>query len=481
MAKSRPLTFLDLLLVLVVLGTAAGARTWYLLSYTPGSDASPNAVLQVQGRGTLAADGKTEWESLVASMKENGVVEGYRGQPLFAAGPEKTAHLAPGFALFRWCVEYQVAETIGMNPASVLRWTHLGLGSLTAALYFLIARRTFQSTLIGLLTGLAAALHPYWIINMAELEDGTLVTFLLAVTLWLGIRGGQQGGAVTSLLYGLFLAALALTRAGLLPFAFVGLLWFLWQCRYHAQGWLCAIVAFLGFSIGLSSWTVRNLQTFGEPMPIVSSAWLHTWIGNNPQATGGPFTPEMERTLSAQRLQALRSDLFKTSQTRRYGELRQEVWSELQHNPLSTLSRRAHALKYFFLGAEQPTHAGIMHSEDALASFKEESDRKNFQLFVEDARGCLAWTLFGMLLLAFLGWRWSFAWKSSALLAVAILWIPLPYLLTHAGNGHGLRLPMDGPLLCLAMYALVCLIPGVGYQYLKGEAQNRGSTTTIAA
>jgi hypothetical protein len=480
MAKPRPLSFLDLLLLLVVLGAAAGARVWYLLVYVPSTDAKATAVLQVQGRTEVAKD-QTETERLLASMKEGGVVEGYKGQPPLADQAELTAHVAPGFPIFRWLVEQQVADNIGMNPTTLLRWTHVGLGSLTATLYFLISRRVFHSTFVGLLAGLATALHPYWIINMAELEDGTLCTFLLAVTLWLGVRGGQQGGAFTSLLFGIFLSALALTRAGMLPFAFAGLLWFLWRCRYLGQGWLCAIVAFLGFSIGISSWTVRNFQTFGEPMPIVSTSWLHVWVGNNPQATGGPQTAEMEKTLKAERLDKLRKEEpFKSNQMKRYGELRTEALEEIQTKPLATLTRRLQALKFFLTGSDHPTPDGLMRYEDAHAALADKpEEQKKLLEFAADLMDCLAWTLLGMLVLAFLGWRWSFGWKASSLLAVAILWIPLPYLLGHAETGHGLRLPLDGPLLCLAAFAVVCLLPGIGMQFIKGEP--RGSVEAVSA
>ena len=54
------------------------------------------------------------------------------------------------------------------------------------------------------------------------------------------------------------------------------------------SGWLGALLAFLGFVIGLAPWTIRNWQVFHEPAPIVDSAYLHFWMGNNPAANGGP-------------------------------------------------------------------------------------------------------------------------------------------------------------------------------------------------
>src|SRR5262249_5281555 len=77
----------------------------------------------------------------------------------------------------------------------------------------------------------------------------------------------------------------------------------------------------------------------------------------------------------------------------------------------------------------------------------------------------------GMYLLAFLGWRWGYAWRKESMPAsLAVLWLPLPYVLGHAGLLHGPRLPLDGVLLTFAAFALVCLVPGVGGRLREGKA-----------
>jgi hypothetical protein len=76
-------------------------------------------------------------------------------------------------------------------------------------------------------------------------------------------------------------------------------------------------------------------------------------------------------------------------------------------------------------------------------------------------------TLLGMLLLAFLGWRWSYGWRRESMPAgLAMVWVPLPYLLSHAEALSGPRLPLDGLLLTYAAFALACLIPGAGLRLL---------------
>ena len=85
------------------------------------------------------------------------------------------------------------------------------------------------------------------------------------------------------------------------------------------------------------------------------------------------------------------------------------------------------------------------------------------------AQRLLGGSLFGMLALGALGWRWTFAWRKEAMpSSLAVFWIPLPYIIGHAEALSGPRLPLDGVLLTYAAFALVCLIPGVGHKLLAG-------------
>src|SRR5438874_941091 len=72
-------------------------------------------------------------------------------------------------------------------------------------------------------------------------------------------------------------------------------------------------------------------------------------------------------------------------------------------------------------------------------------------------------SLLGMLALGLLGWRWTYGWGSEAMpSSLALIWVPLPYVLTHAEALQGPRLPLDGILLCYAAFAIVYLIPPFG-------------------
>ncbi|MFN4260488.1 MAG: glycosyltransferase family 39 protein [Gemmataceae bacterium] len=475
MTKPRRFGMVDLLLWLLILAGAAGARAWYLTTYADGGrsagpvqvqDPSPQLALPAN---TLpnAEQPPTDHDLLLHNMKEH---RWFGSLAPFADTEEPTAHVAPGYTWTRAWLD-QVPMDLGPSDW-VWRWLHVGLGALTASLYFLFARRAFRSRLVATLAGALCAVYPFWIINTAELNDGVLITFLLALALFLGTRAGQSGGALTSVLFGLTLAGAALTRAALLPLAFVGLLWFLLRCRQVPSGWLCAILGLLGFAGGLAPWTLRNFQVHQDMVPIVTTTHYHLWAGNNPNASGGPQTESallsalvQARQIDKPELTAeqVRQELANLPQAARYRELGKDVVAEIARHPARTIERRIWAGLYFFFGQDWFTQQKLWSG--SLPTDKGPTGLAGAFPIIMYA------TLLGMLLLAVLGWRWSYGWKHEAQpSSLAVIWVTLPYLLSHAEQLSGPRLPLDGVFLSYAALAGCCLLPGVG-RFLFGGSE----------
>lgn len=455
MTDRRRFRLFDLVLLLLVLASAAGARVGYLMTYADGGDSDgpilvqdPPDVLELPAGTEMRGQTRiSERDALIHNVKEH---RWFGSLAPMASREEQSAHVAPGY--------YWLLAELGPSDY-VIRWAQSVLGALTAGLYFLIARRAFPSRLVAVLAGLLCAFHPFWIANTPALNDGVLATFLLAACLWLGIRGSQTEGSLTSLLFGLALAGLALVRAALLPFAVVGLLWFLRNNRRSPGGWQTGLIAALGFAIGLSFWTYRNVQVFGDVFPIVDSTYLHLWIGNNPRATGGPLPEADERAALAPELADKLADPA-LSQPARYRLLGSEVLSEIERDPTAAVQRRLWAGLYFFFGADWFNRHQLWRpaDKDGSASLPEGSPYP----------ALLVTSLLIMLFLGVIGWRWTYNWRvDSRLLALAALWVPLPYLLSHAEGLSGPRLPLDGVLLCYSAFVLACLVPNVGKALLR--------------
>jgi 4-amino-4-deoxy-L-arabinose transferase-like glycosyltransferase len=445
----------DGLLIVWVLMVATTMRAGYLLACADGSQPPPLAVQDAQTAITLnraAATSPNERDLLVENLRD---YHSFGGPAPLADLPEKTAHISPGYP---WLIA-TVADLQDDADATIrtVRWVQCGLGVFTAGLYFLFARLLFGSSFVAFLAGLLTAIHPFWIVNTSEIQDGILATFLLACCLFLGAVASQRGRPAASLAFGISLAGLALVRAALLPFAFVACLWFLLRCRTVSRGWLCALLAFLGFANGLTPWLVRNFNTFGEVVPITDTFWLDLWIGNNSRADGGPQDRQtLKASLSAQRLRALSSE---SNQPRRYGELAEDVLDSIVTEPAATVEKRMRSGICFVFGQAWLKDGRLSRATASLPDWLADWLPLAMQL-----------SLAVVLVLGVLGWRWSYGWqRRTNLAALALLWVPLPYILGHAEHFAGPRLPVDGVLLCFAAFALAWMLPPVARVVFSGN------------
>lgn len=462
--RSNLLTYLMGLLVLVA---ALGIRIYYLHEYQV--IAQPGAqTWQVQGRGVvLQPPDVTELDQLVANLKQYGIPDGFKC--LTPLGPEKeetTAHRAPLYPVFRAVLETgadKVSDYITLKPFEVVRYVQAVLGALTCLLYYMIAWRAFgHLLLLALLVGLVTAAYPFWVINVGELEDGTLTSFLLAWSLYLGLSAGQQGGTVRGLFMGLVLAALSLTRAALLPLAIVIQLWYCLRCRRVSSGAMSAILMLIGFAGGMAPWIYHGYQTFQTPVPVITTAWFHLWVGNNSASDGADYQWSMKKRLDP----ALLTKLAQTPQQDRYALLAETVATEVIEKPWEAVNHRLKAAMQFLFGTNTRSTAMFWPGNPG-------------QTPPDWLRPVLMASLMAMFALALLGWRWSFAWKySSAPLSLAIFWLPIPYLLSHAGTMHSARLPLDGVILVLACIGYLGIHPIIGRKLLQGESHEVNSKST---
>jgi hypothetical protein len=489
MVELRRFGFFDFVLLVAVVALAAGARAGYLITCcdkgrSPGPLVVEDPRLPVERFGAVVVQdaervqggggggggggrrrraveegtppiagfgGVTELDDLVRNIatKEKIDLDMYNSRTPLSEIKERSAFSSPGYPLVVGTVaRYVDADRLG----SVIRWGQCALGALTAGLYFLFSRRAFASLLVATLAGIFCALHPFWVIDTALIEDGVLSTFLLAAVLFFGARGSQTSAAGSSLLYGILLAFLALVRAALLPFAAIALLWFLLRSRVIVQGWLSALLAFLGFVIGFTPWMVYTYQRLHEVVPIVDSTYAFLWAGNHRDATGGAVQASDWTSVPEAR---------GGDRKRRYVELGERVEAEVRRDQVETVRRRLAAGLYFFIGESWFRTGKLAERVPEIEEMPE--------WLARSYPGALEGTLFAMLLLGALGWRWTYGWRFTAMpSSLAVMWIPVPYILGHAEALAGPRLPLDGVLLCYSAFALCCLMPRMSEVLLAG-------------
>jgi hypothetical protein len=155
-------------------------------------------------------------------------------------------------------------------------------------------------------------------------------------------------------------------------------------------------------------------------------------------------------------------ELAALPQKERYDRLGKDALKQMVRDPAAALRHRLEAGLAFFFGAQWARDRTLWNLTSLGSNAMPDWLRRSYQTI-------LYGSLLAMLVLGVLGWRWTYAWRREAFpSSLALVWIPLPYLLSHAGLLSGPRLPLDGVLLCYAAFSLACLVPIRGRVFFEG-------------
>jgi hypothetical protein len=149
----------------------------------------------------------------------------------------------------------------------------LHLGLLAASLW---------DRLTGVAAALLATLFGPAVYFDGELVSASLELALAALALWLLVEGEKRRSAAWLAAAGLALAAGAVTRPTVIPFAILAAVWLLWRCASpRAVGLFAAAVISLPAAA-----TVRNAVVAHDPVFIASQGGINFYIGNHARADG---------------------------------------------------------------------------------------------------------------------------------------------------------------------------------------------------
>jgi hypothetical protein len=192
--------------------------------------------------------------------------------------PDRTDALffrAPGYPVFL------AAVTLG-HPERIAAAKIAGAASaaLVPLLLAALSARLFQSRAVALATGLAAALHPSFVLIAADIQSETVFLPLLLGAAYLLLAATDRPSTSLALGAGLLLATAALVRPtalALAPFLLAPLRDRRYPLRARAH---LAGAAALGFAAALAPWTARNALMFHEFIPVSDSAGSSFFDGN---------------------------------------------------------------------------------------------------------------------------------------------------------------------------------------------------------
>ncbi|HEU4334160.1 MAG TPA: tetratricopeptide repeat protein [Candidatus Eisenbacteria bacterium] len=192
-----------------------------------------------------------------------------------SGGPAEPYFRPPLYGAF-FAAIYSVAG----HDLSAPRVAQTALGVGTVLLLGLIGA-TLWDRRVGIAAAAIGALYAPAIYFEGELVSATLELFLAALALWLLLEGAKRRSEAWLAGAGLALAAGAVTRPTILPFALLAVVW-LWK-RVPARTAAIFLAAVLSLPVAA---TVRNVVVARDPVFIASQGGVNFYIGNHDDADG---------------------------------------------------------------------------------------------------------------------------------------------------------------------------------------------------
>jgi hypothetical protein len=157
----------------------------------------------------------------------------------------------------------------------------VAVGALCAPLLAALSARIFRRRRIAIATGVAAAVHPAFLLIASDVQSEPLFLALLLGAGVLFLAASDRPSSTLALGAGGLLALAALTRSSALALApFLGAP--LFDSRYprRLRAHLAA-AGLVGFLFLLAPWTLRNALVFGEFLPVNDAAGNAFYQGNS--------------------------------------------------------------------------------------------------------------------------------------------------------------------------------------------------------
>src|SRR5262249_19998345 len=193
-------------------------------------------------------------------------------------GGTPTAFRVPLYPMFL------AAVTLGHRAFLPVLLAQSLIGAGTVLCAALIARELFGKT-AAIIAAVLTAIYPYYVVHDTALQETSLYTFLMALSVLLLLRVRRSGSVLTATGAGLALGAAVLTRANLATFALLAPLWLALAGGSHAVPWqrklriaaVCAGVSMLT----VAPWLIRAFQLTGS-ITLSTESGFFLWVGNNP-------------------------------------------------------------------------------------------------------------------------------------------------------------------------------------------------------
>jgi 4-amino-4-deoxy-L-arabinose transferase-like glycosyltransferase len=309
---------------------ALAVRLGYVSTVSPTSFGMPDGVdYDRYARGILEGAGYPVTPGMVGSSNEDLIRQRWTEHP-FIRPPLFPYYLSGVYAVF------------GIGNLTAVRVANAVIDSTTVVLLALIGT-SFAGPIGGVTTGALAAVYPHLVVHTSYVGTETLFTFLVALLVWLLLRGASHPvGAVIGALYGLVVAGATLCRPIFLPMLVPLLAWVtIWGSATSRFRLRTAGAGVLVTAVLLGTWGYSNWRRSGEWYLFDGGGFMFH-LGHNDTYTRimSATSPRENDALEKVFYQEIRARFATTegmSIDDRNRFYRHEAWRYIMDNPGTTL------------------------------------------------------------------------------------------------------------------------------------------------
>jgi len=345
-----------------------------------------------------------------------------------------TAHKPPFYPFFLAFV----FKFFPQNPYFVIELIQALILSLSAVIIYLIAKRTYNSSTIGILSAGFMCLSPFVLSTHIRVENMSFAIFFLSLLILSLLELADKPTLKNSICSGFLFGLSTLNLAATLSFLPFSIIWLYWYVKKNISSFgkriIMLLVVLLAFTATILPWTVRNYFVFHKLVPISSTFPYQVYVSNNPSSTGGMFNEEGKAVTGIpDELLAATKGMNEVEQYSYFGKY---GWAFIKQFPLQFIKLRFKALFYFWFGE---------------AWWRKVFLTPKFEIYKILTIFMLGISVIGISL------SWRKYLRETLLLVFLFTAFSLLHSFTHGDIGFRYRLPLDPFLLIFSSVAFVSL------------------------